>query len=136
MNENKSAALAAPAPAAINPKDELVSIYNRGPAFGDFVHPVYITETDAEGRVRTKKIEEYRARPGTFSRVPRWLADLWKKQSPKYIVDSAEIGAPKDHAPTTKEVLELRTENKDMRQRMENMEKLIEQLSSSGKPAK
>jgi hypothetical protein len=124
-----------PAPAQVAPAtpqpgpNDLVSIYNRSPKFGDFVHDTYVDVKDSDGRTVARKVgNTYRAPAGAFTKVPRWIAELWKKQAPRWIVDSESVGAPSGHSSATAEVVELRQKNADMDARMKNMEKLIADL--------
>lgn len=119
---------AAPATAP-DRSQEMVSVFNKGPKFGDFVHPIYEDVKDETGRVtgRRKKLT-YTAEAQAFSRVPQWLADLWKKQSPDQIVDADAVGAPKNHQPTNAEVASLRAQNSDLSARFAGLEKLVQEL--------
>jgi hypothetical protein len=81
--------------AGVPDQNELVQVYNRSPKGGDYVEHIYEELRDSDGRLYGRKPKkEWRAEAGAFAQVPRWLADKWKKQAPKVIVDSATVGAP------------------------------------------
>jgi hypothetical protein len=120
----------APAVAAAPDPNELVSIFNRNPPGGDFVHHIYEDVKNGDGTVVQKKRKlEWRARAREFANVPRWVAELWKHQSPATIVDGSQVskGAPAP-AQDPEVVKALVGENADLKTRLSNMEKMVEDL--------
>lgn len=111
-NTTAPEAQSAPAAEQTDP-NEMVSIFNKSPKYGDYVHG------------------EYRAEAGAFTKVPRWLADKWKKMFPGVIVDPSGVGAPRGHSPSNAEVVQLRKENSDLAERVKNMEKLVSDLRAN-----
>jgi hypothetical protein len=111
-------------------KDELVQIYNKNAKGGDYVHDVYQDIVNSDGRVIEKHVtKRYRSEAGAFAQVPRWVADLWKKQAPGVIVDSADVGAPSTgfQVPNDR-VLKVEAENADLKNRIAVLEDAIKAL--------
>lgn len=114
-------------------QDELVSIFNKNPPGGDFVHHVYTPIKNGDGTVVGRKVaSEFRAEARNFSNVPRWLAELWKKQAPHAIVDGQAVSRGKSAPPaSSEEIAGLKSENVELKKRLDNMAAMIEELRKS-----
>jgi hypothetical protein len=121
-------------------RNELVSIFNNNPPGGDFVHAIYEDVKRSDGTISARKVvAEYRAPGRDFSNVPRWVADLWKKQFPGVIRDGAEVSRGGRAAPVANErVSALEGENAELKKRLDSLEALIAELQGApgGAPSK
>lgn len=129
MNSAATAAPAIPAPSTDEP---LVPVFNKSPKGGDYIHLVFEEVKDGQGRVVGRKlVREWRAQAGVFSKIPEWLARLWKRQAPEMIVDADAVGAPDDHRPRHEEVVKLEQQHADDERRIENLERMVAELKAS-----
>ena len=132
-----------PTPAAIAAptepdRNELVSIFNKNPPGGDFVHHIYEPVKDSEGRIIRDRVKtEFRAAGRDFSNVPRWIAELWKKQNPGIIVDGQSISRGNAAIPVPSEqVSAALAENAELKKSLANLESMVAELQTNpeGKP--
>lgn len=135
MNENTSnkAAAAGKSPAASTADDELVSVYNKSPQGGDFVHEIYEKIMDEDGKrvLQCVVVKRWVAEAGKFTQVPRWLALLWKRQHPKAILDGDKVGQPSNALQVKDEkIRRLESQNQEYETRLKNMEQMVARLSS------
>ena len=111
-------------------RNELVSVFNKNPPGGDFVHHLYEDVTNGDGAVVKKRVKtEYRLAGRSFGHVPRWVAELWMKQAPHQVISGEEASKGAPVAPAqTERVAALEGENADLKKRLANLEKLTENL--------
>lgn len=124
-----------PAGAADPDPNELVSVFNKNPPGGDYVHHTYEDLKTADGVVIKKKEKlEWRVGGRSFAHVPRWIAALWMKQAPGIIIDGAKAAAGAPQKPLdAARVSALETENTDLKTRLGNMEFMIAELKAAQK---
>jgi hypothetical protein len=127
---------AAVAPVAVTAKpdpDALVSIFNKNPPGGDYVHHIYEDKKREDGTpIGRRVVAEYRASGREFSNVPRWVAEFWKRMYPGIIVDGTEVSKSPAAPPASNErVAALEGENSELKRRLENLEGMIAELQRS-----
>jgi hypothetical protein len=129
MSPSATASAAPAIPASASKDEMLVPVFNKSPKGGDYVHLVYEEIKDSEGRVvGRKQVREWRAQAGVFSRIPEWLARIWKRQAPQTIVDGKDIGAPPTVGEKSAEIITLERQHDDDDRRIKNLEKLVADL--------
>ena len=132
MSSPTAAARTPDNPAPAKADDQLVPVFNKSPKGGDYIHLIFEDVKDEAGKViARRRIGEWRAQAGTFSRIPGWLAKQWKREAPTIIVDPETIGAPDNQTPQPEVVRELKSQNADLEKRLKNMEKLVADLQAT-----
>lgn len=122
--------------AAVNAEadlNKLVSIFNKNPPGGDFVHHVYEPVYNEDNKVVRKKVKtEWRIGGRQFANVPRWIATLWMKQNPGSIVSGESVSKGASAPPASNErVQALEGENSELKTRVANMEKMLADLKEA-----
>jgi len=98
---------------------QLVRVFNRG--LHTFTH------------------DHYRLAPGAFLDVPADVAKIWcdfRNMGRQEVVPGSEMPATTAPAPAQPDprTAELESENKELQQRLANLERLLQETQNSGKP--